>query len=121
MAVTFVNYKQVVTTAKAYKRIKTYKVAFSLNCSCFVYNQSYTRSAVVRIMISPDKKVWMADGGEVEVDPRELLALTPNYFSKYLRLEYKSKRPDYPAKLTVWFQMTRPPAKKCYSTGNDPS
>lgn len=118
MAVTFVNYKATVVTGNAGKRLKTRKVAFAANVSYFVYNQSFINPALVRIMVSPDGKVRMADGVEVEVGPRELTVLAPNYFSKYLTLEYKSGHPNRPAKLSIWFQMTRPPAKKCYGVGN---
>ncbi len=119
MAVTFVNFKTTVTTADYYKKIKTYRVSFAQNISYFVYNRSYTDSAVVRVMVSPDGKVWMADGMEIEVRPRELMILVPNYFSKYSTLEYKAKKRCHPVKMDIWFQMTRPPAKECFGVGND--
>lgn len=121
MAVTFVNYKEIVITGNGGKRLKTRKVAFAANVSYFVYNQSFINPALVRIMVSPDGRVWMADGLKVEVNPGGLAVLVPNYFSKYLTLEYKSGHNDCPATLSVWFQMTRPPAKKCYGVGNDRS
>jgi len=119
MAITFVNYKVTVVTRDYYKKTQTRRVSFGKNISYFVYNRCYHNAAVVRMLISPDRKVWMEDGLEIEVGPRELVTLAPNYFSKYMALEYKSKRHCHQAELDIWFQMTRPPAKQCYGVGND--
>lgn len=70
-------------------------------------------------MLSPNRKIWTMDGTEIEVGPRELVTLVPNYFSKYITLEYRSQKHCHPAKLDIWFQMTRPPARRCFGVGND--
>lgn len=108
-------------TADNYNRIKTYRVSFAGNISYFVFNHSFTNAVLIRILISPDGKIWMNDGLEIEVSPRELITLVPNYFGKYATLEYKSKSRCREARLDIWFQMTRPPAKQCFGVGNDPS
>lgn len=118
MTETFVNFKQTVKTAYRYRRIKTYRVSWARNISYFVSNQT-SNPAIVRILISPDGKVWMNDGLEVEVCPKETVTLIPNYFSKYCTLEYKSKNRFHASELTIWFQMTRPPARGCLGVGND--
>ncbi|GEM_PF-4184389 len=119
MAVTFVNFKQVVVTSDLYRKTRTRRVSFGQNISYFVYNRCHHNSAVVRLLVSPNRKLSMDDGLEIEVRPRELITLVPNYFSKYMALEYKSKRNCYPTVLDIWFQMTRPPARRCYGVGND--
>lgn len=110
MAVTFVNIKQTVAATTHYKRLNYFRVAFGKNISYFVFNHSFTNPAIVRILISPDSKIWLADGLEIQVQPRETAVLVPNYFSRYSTLEYRSKGSCHPVKLDIWFQMTRPSA-----------
>lgn len=119
VAETFVNFKQTVITANFYLRLKTRRVSWARNISYFVHNKSFTNSAVVRFLVSPDRKVWTVDGIDIVVGPRQLAVLVPNYFSKYCSLEYKSDTADNPAVLDTWFQMTRPPARSCFGVGND--
>lgn len=118
MAETFVNFKQTVITADCYQRVKIRRVSWARNISYFISNQ-ISNPALVRILISPDGKAWIDDGVEVEVPPKETVILVPNYISKFCTLEYKSKCSSHPAKLSIWFQMTRPPARGCYGVGND--
>ncbi|ADG81818.1 DUF6385 domain-containing protein [Thermincola potens] len=120
MDVTFVNVKLTAFTTNNYKKLRNFKVAFAHTYSFFVFNHSYNNRAVVRLLVSPDGTVFLPDGLEIDVPPRSLITLVPNYFSKYATVGYKSKSADHPAKLTVWFQMTRPPAWKCRSVGNLP-
>jgi len=120
LAITFVNFKQMVITSDDFQKAPTRRVSFALNnISYFIYNESETNSAVVQMLISPDRKSWMDDGLEVEVQPKQLINLVPNYFSKYSSVQYKSKINNFPVKLDIWFQMLRPPAKQCYGVGND--
>jgi len=121
MAVTFVNFKQTITTSKNFCMAKIRRVSFAENISYYVFNKCFCNQAVVQVLISPDRKVWTNDGLEIEVKPRELIILVPNYFSKYSTVAYKSAKPCHPAKLDIWFQMIRPPARKCFGVGNDPS
>lgn len=119
MPLTFVNFKHTVTTRDNFERIKKYRVSFAYNISYFIHNKSSSKTAEVKLMTSPDGKVWMQDGLNVEVPGGQLVTLVPNYFSKYTTLEYRSKNPYSPTTLDIWFQMTRPPAKQCFGVGND--
>ena len=114
MPITFVNYKVCVRTQSYFRHARNFKTAFAKNVSYFVFNTCHRNSAVLQLKSSPDGKVWMNDGQEVEIAPKELITLVPNYFSKYSALEYKSKINCHPAILKIWFQMTRPPAKSCF-------
>lgn len=118
MAVTFVNIKKCVQTANYFRRIKAFKTAFGENISYFVHNKSYRHAAIVQIQISPDGKVFMEDGLEILVPPRQLMTLVPNYFSKYSTLQYKSETLSESVPLSIWFQMTRPHASECFGVGN---
>ena len=118
MAITFVNFKKDVTTSNKFKKIKAFKVAFAKEYSYFVYNHCRHNSAIVRLLISPDGKTWMPDGLEIEVRPKQMLTLVPNYYSAFSTLEYRPWKRCRAAKLSIWFQMTRPPAKQCFGVGN---
>ncbi|MDT3698265.1 MAG: DUF6385 domain-containing protein [Thermincola sp.] len=121
MSLTFVNFKQTVTTATTFRKTKIRRVSFAGDISYFIFNKCFCYKAIVQLLTSPDRKVWMNDGLEIEVKPRELIILVPNYFSKYLTVAYKSAKPCHSTELDIWFQMTRPPARKCFGVGNDPS
>lgn len=118
MAITFVNIKKDVITSNVFKKLKVFKVAFAKEYSYFVYNQCQRNSAIVRLLISPDGKTWMADGLEIEIRPQQLVTIVPNYYSAFSVLEYRSREHCHAAELSIWFQMTRPPAKQCFGVGN---
>lgn len=118
MSVTFINYKFSVKTHSYFGRSRNFKASFAKNVSYFVFNTCRQNAAVLQLKSSPDGIVWMNDGQEVEIAPKELITLVPNYFSKYSALEYKSKIKSRPAVLQIWFQMTRPSAKNCYEVKN---
>lgn len=119
MAETFVNFKKSVTSGNCYRKIKTYRVSWASNITYWVHNRSKKNSVIVRIISGPDRKSLPVDGADILVEPGEVQALVPNYFSKYSSLQYKSAATGRPAVLDIWFQMTRPPARGCFGVGND--
>ena len=98
----FYSSKFTVKSTGVFKRADA-QIYLGVNTSVFVRNTG-NYPALVRLAISPDKKAWMNDGEVFEVPAKKLIVLVPNYSSKYITVEYRSKISCRSTNLTIWVQ-----------------
>lgn len=103
----FYSKKSLVTGSSVIKKLRGRRT-LRLNVTYLVLNRCRWNSGLVRLLISPDNKVWMEDGAWLEVPPGKLIAIVPNTFAAYSTVEYKSKHPATKVRLTIWLQMNTP-------------
>lgn len=70
----------------------------------FVRNVGLINSAQAQMEISPDGVVWQPQGKIHGLPPLTNATLTPLFFLRYVRLQFRSAEPGKPTIIHIWFQ-----------------